>query len=563
MKLRGLLLAWAACLAPAVACAQLLLTGVSAGSGPAPYTPGAVSFNQTVSLSTKGNAAGVTDSSYFFMSIYVRGSVGNNAFSGNQADSAWSALDADVWGNYSTTGTSETAPGGIFVTDNASAIVGTVRLNLNDTNCNTGGCGANTNHSFQAYKQAAWINTNWTWVIYAADTSVFPQRCLLMLNGVKQTLTSCASVGTLAVPFIMNFNNAQGVGFNIVTQSGAPGAYDLAEAYIDIHTAGLIDSSGNPTFNPALFNNGAPVNFSCAALGTTADWCFRGDKTTFSANQGSATQAFALFNPTTTSSASPLLWNAAYGPAGKPTTRPTFTWVYSSHLTGQNAATTSFPLTVHANLANAIVAGHLLVESCQLEDTTVPFNRGMNISQPGSGGNSWAVLTTTGITFPYLSITPLPSNYAIWWKLADANDVTASGADWTNAPTINWTANANALRAASCTGTDYGPVNQTTPIQSGAAAQYNVASTTPGLPAVTASGAGTLISIVLTAANDGVDLPPSGEELRYRRTDAAGGSASFAMVSDAAIAAGATVAARNSSSTTSHPTVGVSLVIQR
>lgn len=560
-KLPLLMLVASAFAVPAPADAQLLTLGAGGGGFGGGYVPSAVSFNQTASLSTKGFAAGVTDTPRGFVVAWFRGSVGNLTFQGQNADSSWSAGLADLLGNYASAGSSETAPGMILVWDNLSSTIGTARLNINDSNCNTS-CGTNANHSYQAYRTNTWVNTSWHQYIWIWDMS-FAQgsrRSALYIDGIKQTLTSAAEVGTIVNPFNININNAAGYGFNVVTQSGAPGSFDIADVMVDTHTTGLIDASNNFTGSiTKLYNNG-PVSLGpqCASpLGSVPEFCFVGDKTSFATNQGAATQAFALSNPVSgTSSATPLLYNASYGPAGAPSARPVFQWVYSSHLTGQNAATTSYPLTTHGNLANKISLGDLLIDIVQLEDTSVSLNRAMTIAAPSG---TWNVLSTTGISFPYVSPTLLPSNYAIYWKLADASDVTAAGGDWTNAPTISWTANANALRTASQTVVDYINVNQTTPIQA-AAAQYNTTSTTPQLPAVTpTSTPATLISVVQLPSNDGVDTPPTGEDLRYRRTDAAGGSQSFALVSDAA-AAGA-ISARNAAISATRATLTTSIII--
>lgn len=530
---------------------RALLSG--GGVHSALYIPSAVAFHPEVQLGVFGSALGVTNSAVGIMSVWLRGSVGNDSNNGNDAN--WCAL-SDMISNAGSgsTYTSESVPGLNICFDNASGHEGTARLNLNDA---TGG----TNHSVQASKASMFTNGAWTHYIWAWDMG-FTQgnkRAALYVNGVKQTISGPSEQGTIG-SFVSALNSALGFGINLaVSNSAILGAFEMADCFLDCHTTGLLDGSKNlsvATLN-AFYNNG-PVYLGADGslpLGSQPEVFFSGDKSTFPANRGSATGAIALHAPILTTPATPAnLYNASYGPTGATDGRPYFDWTLTNHLVGQNAATSSITA---KNSGNPIALGDLLIACVHLVEGSVNVDRAI---QTPSG---WTLLSTTGTAMPVRgNNSGDPTNTAVFWKIADAGDVSAAAANWATPPTFNWTTNANAVRSGSCTILKYKGANGATPIQA-AAAQYNNATTTPSAPTVTPTGSlSTLLTLFFfyDSANAGVTVPPSGQDLRFKR---AGTSLAigYVMASDEKLTGTGATGTRVASQTTSSPSASVSIVI--
>jgi hypothetical protein len=533
---------------------QLLLGVTNSAATVAAYTPSAVSFNQTARLGTT-TALGVTDTSRGLLSMWVKGSVSNTTL-GITPDANWFAGLVNIACNNSATGTSETAPGICSVWDNASGVYGTLRLNLNDT---TGGPA----HTLQILKASLWSNTTWQHYLLVWDTNFAngSKQYAIYLNGTKVT-GAAATDGSPS--FIDNINNAAGWAINSTTTSGSPGSFDIADVMMDTHTTGLVDGSNNYTGSLAAFiSGGKPVDLgaNCATpLASTPEICLKGTKSGFATNQGTASTALALTNPTGTSSATALLWNAPYGPGGPPAGKPVQQWITASHITGLTSGSTSFATNA---LANAIVQGDLLLLFVDLIDTSTAIDRGL-ITPTG-----WTLLSTTGAALPFHVTTSgnLPGNYAVYWKVAAAGDVTAAGANWTNAPTVSWaTTNGNALRSAGFTLVDYTGTNASTPIQTASATMNGGAGnngvTSAAAASVTPTSTPTLLASASSyAGNAFIATPPGSQELRYRLTDKAGGGNGYTMVSDEALSSTAATGTRTATTSALIPTMSYNIVV--
>lgn len=532
-----------------------------------PYQPSMVTFTPETELAVVGSsivANGGVDTTHFIAHWWERCGVGSITTvvvtQGNESN--WTCELLDEWTNLGDgTCTSETCPGLDFVYDNATGTLGTLRLNMNDA---TGG----NNHSFQAKLNNFHppINAGLHEFLWVGDMG-FTQgnkRNAFYMDRVKQVLTSQAEVGTVG-SFNVAVNSALGFGINGHTNSGiTSGAFDIADFFLDTHTtsftgcAAIIDASSNVctalvnawTNNGTTFTN--PGRNGASIYGSQPDLFFTGAKGPFSTNVGAATATFALSNPVSGSSATPLIVSAAYGPVGAPTTRPYFKWVSGGHLTGISSSTASL---TPSNRGNPIVQGDFLLFCMVLADTSTAVNR-LIVTPSG-----YAVVPTTTITYPLETTGTHPGNYDCTYKIADSGDVTAAGSDWGTPPTYTWTTNANTLRSATYELYDYGGANVSTPIQVADGQKFASTSTSSVAPTVTPTGIPTTLITVNQFWQNQINVQPdTSEDLRFKLSQGVSNT-SFSMASDKALSTTSATGSITTSQSAAEASVAVNIVL--
>jgi hypothetical protein len=460
---------------------------------------------------------------------------------------------------------SETVPGLDLTSDNATGQYGSLRMNTNDA---TGGA----NHGATSIQVGAlqpftggWVHLAWGWDNGFAGGS---KRACLYINGIKQTNAGQAENGTVG-SFNVAVNAAGGWGINVTGAANPPMQFDIAQVFLDIHTAGLVDGSNSLTIPTTNFitAGGLPVDFGptgANVTGTQADVLLDGTKATFTTNKGSATGAFAVVwpndcsgsHPQTSPATTPKIYNSSVGPAGPQDARPYLKWHVYGNQTGMGASTSDFSGAPVTNDKNQIKLGDLLILTENLQDTSGSHDRTAGMSTP----SGWTLLPTSGAALPlYNTTSGWPANFAVFYKIAGAGDVTAPWADWATPPALQWTADGTTLRSASWQLMNFG---QATTIQA-AAAQINGTSTAPTAPSVTPTSAATLLLTlfaIVDSSDAGITYPDTGQELRFKSATT-GGAYGYVLVADEKLTGTSATGTRTAAQQLSSATLAVSIVI--
>ena len=501
------------------------------------------------------------------LSFWFRGSYGIQ--SDMNSDASWGIGGRDILSNASSVGgSSEHVQGLDIVADNASGCPFCLRLNLNDS---TTGSGHNV-----LLAVSGWHNSTWHHYLAAWNTGLPRPVSSIWIDGVY------AKSAFGSAPFYLDLNNPAGWGINLTGANNYSAAFEVAQVFLDTkpNTNGLLNASGqwiSSKYPISGFVNTAgpvptPVSFGseCATpTGEQPDVCLAGDKSSFAINQGSATGRLHVVYPSGALQthgaivASPQIYDAAVGPGGSQVQRPYLAWVASNtfNWSGVPASANSFSALPVTNRYNAIAVGDLLILAVQLTEHRVFFDRG--ISTP----SGWT--SVEGSPVSNNGAGGFPTNAALFYKVATADDVTREGSLWPG-PVVTWTGNENAPRSASWELFDYKGASPTTPMQASSMSGSVAAAATMIAPSVTPkSPSSTLLTwfwVYDTVHAGQVATAKFEQNLRFKRSGGARQntwpwSVGYAMLSDEPLRGTMPTGTRSATQQYPAPYVSASMVI--
>lgn len=548
LRMNGL---WVSAIAALVGFRPALAARPVAPAPVAPVNLPAVSFNpEAVAIAPQ---LGVADSPYGAVIFWLRGTVGTQAAPGNDAN--FSSFNQDIIGNLGNGAMgSEGLPGLDIATDRAAGAVGTTRLNLGDA---AGGA----NHSLDGIKYTVQTSLNGRWHQHAFfwDTGYDNgrKRVAYYIDGVNQGMVR--SENGAINRFLVDLNNALGFGINFNSGNGGWGAFDIAQVLIDTHTKGLLNADQQLTIPVSRFYNKGPVDFGpngASVFGSPPEIYFNGPAATFLKNLGTAPAAFRLVPSVVTDPMTvPHLYDASYGPLGIKDGRPAFAWASPGA-----ASATQPPATLSSgrpnNAGQPIRVGQLLIVAINIVDSRGNFDRA--IQTPATApGNQHPWIPIKGLPLAY-GVSGFSFNTAVFWKIAEAGDVTAPGQDWAAAPVFHWTPNAAPIRSVTALVFAY---DNASTIQ--ASAVQGNAGGNPVAPSVKPTGPlSTLLTLfdIYDVSNSKVTTIPANQRLRFKRKGMQG-STNYIMASDEPLTGSAPTGVRTATESLPRPTVGISIVI--
>lgn len=498
----------------------------------AAFSLNAVSFVTTQHQIKRVIAA--ADTGQGVMSFWMRGSVGSTANPGMTSN--LSLENKGPVGNIDTRyGTNGESFGGANIAwDNSAIIPGTLRMNLGDS---TGGqtLGHNTLGVGTAPNLTNELWQHWLWA-WRTDQASGVKRQAVYANGV-QVSGSTADTG---VGGAFNVNTSIADGF-FINSTPYPGVFEIAQfaLWTDVNAQIVTGSSPSSVVAPATvakFYNNGPVDFGATGinpLGSQPLLYYNDDGTgaTFPANKGSdGASTFITANTLLTS-----LQRAAIGPGQTPD-RPYFKWWAFNHggntvfvqSTGLYAGVTNF--------GKPIALGDLLLMAVKFNAALTAFDH--NPVVVTGGGSAWTLVPNSKQTVGG----GRPINFVLYYKFAEAADVTASRADWTRPPTITWTTNADTYQDASYLLLNYGNCTaiNTSASQSNAATATGQTIISPSLTAPSGKSLRVDVWGLYQYDDSAADYaPPSTQDCRFIREN--GYSSGVPFISDEKLnAAGAT-----------------------
>lgn len=415
--------------------------GVGIGRGGVPDLPiipfslKGVSFVTT--LQTLKRVISAADTGQGVMSFWIRGSVGTTANRGMTSN--LSLYNKMPIGNYdSRFGTNVESYGGVNWTwDNSSDPPAPIRINLGDA---TGGQ-TNGHNTLALVPTPNLTNEIWQhcFCAWRTDQASGLKRQVAYINGVKIS-GSTTDAGTGGA---FNVNTSIAGGF-LIQMVALQTVFEMAQfaLWTDVNAQIVTGNSPNSVVDPSIiakFYNNGPVNFDVsvndgmAPLGSAPIIYYNGDASAggFITNHGSDGAATFI----STNTLLPLLQNAALGPGEIPD-RPYFKWFAFNHGGNSVFAQATGVYSGVTNFGKPIALGDLLFMVAKF-NMNVAFTHDPVVVT--GGGSAWTLLPNSRQTVAG----GRPINFVIYYKFAEAGDVTAPNVDWTGnrQPTITWTIN--------------------------------------------------------------------------------------------------------------------------
>jgi len=461
------------------------------------------------------------------MSFWIRGSVGSSINPG--MTSSLSLNDKGPIGNidarYGTNG--ESFGGANIAWDTSTGVPGTLRMNLGDS---TGGqtSGHNTLGTGNAPCITNEIWQHWLWA-WRTDQASGQKRQAVYANGI-QVSGATTDTGTGGA---FNVNTSIADGF-FLNQTPYPTVFEMAQFALWTDTAAQIvtGTSPNCAISPAVvsrFYNSGPVDFGATGtnpLGSQPLLYYDDDGTgtTFANNKGSDGSATFITANTLLS----RVQKASIGPGQSPD-RPYFKWWAFNHGGNSVFVQTAGVYTGVTNFGKPIALGDLLLMVVKFNPNTAAAYDPVVVT---GGGSAWTILPNSRQTVAGgRSI-----NFVVYYKFAEAGDVTAANADWTGGrqPTITWTVfSTNTFADASYLLLNYGNCSSisTSNSQSNAASSSGQTMISPDLTAPAGKSLRVDIWGLYEYDDSAADYaPPSTQDCRFIREN--GYSSGVPFVSD-------------------------------
>lgn len=426
-------------------------SAIKSGAGSPPPPPPPIYAPLATKIGTggylKSSQLGVSDTGFGIISLDIKCIVGSQT--NPNTTGFYNTYLRDVISNIFTLFQSEGVPGFNLAVDNSGGIIGSLKVNFADNSGNpllgTNKAIIQTIPGFFLDKNGAFGNLT---IIFSLATSgsrhiyTYWNGVLVQADGFAEynngwNVTPSPIVGTFT-PYIIANTAGFGIGQCGATIQIGNATFDISRFLIDTATLDVaaLGQSAATALAAKIWDpvSNKPVDLGTGGInlfGTQLAVYHVGNAANFPTELGSSGATWtkvAAVNPPGPA----IIWDAPVGPGGPQDTRPYDLWNVGENpgaLPGTNT-------TIQTKNLNCPIA---------LNDFIIILAFGTNNSGTAAGmaptiGDNFTVPTATGVSLPVVNDdgNGRPSCLAIWTKKAEVGDVTAQGANWTNAPIITW-----------------------------------------------------------------------------------------------------------------------------